>query len=299
MNYLTMKGNKLISLENVSQEDLRKWQLGLLDILVYFRDFCNEHGLVFYLAGGTRLGAIRHHGFIPWDDDVDVQMFRKDYDRLIEIWNKEADTSRFVCQVSNERMCSRFPMATIRSVNTTCIFDHSVKDDFCHGLKIDVEFLDVVPKERWKKKLHTYFCLILALYRAQRIPRRASRRVKNIAAFLLAICPSRFLRWKVSNWCEKRIKQYNPPTDSDIVSYLMVAPYKMEWFKDTKWVNFEGYEMPVPSGYDQILSAQYGDYMQLPPVDKRTPVTDNLVYYDLNHSYIDYKGKYYCVKKSH
>lgn len=76
----------------------------------------------------------------------------------------------------------------------------------------------------------------------------------------------------------------------------MVAPYKMEWFKDTKWVKYEGYDMPIPSGYDQILKAQYGDYMQLPPEDKRTPVTENLVYYDLDHTYLDYKGKYYCVK---
>lgn len=151
-----MEENKMMSLKNASPEELRKWQFGLLDILVYFRDFCKEHNLKFYLAGGTRLGAIRHQGFIPWDDDVDVQMFREDYDRLIELWDKEADTSRFVCQVSNKDRSSRFPMATVRSVNTTCIYDHSVNDDFCQGLKIDVEFLDVVPKGMINKILHTF-----------------------------------------------------------------------------------------------------------------------------------------------
>lgn len=291
-----MEENKMMSLKNASPEELRKWQFGLLDILVYFRDFCKEHNLKFYLAGGTRLGAIRHQGFIPWDDDVDVQMFREDYDRLIELWDKEADTSRFVCQVSNKDRSSRFPMATVRSVNTTCIYDHSVNDDFCQGLKIDVEFLDVVPKGMINKILHTFYCRILALYRAQRMPKRASFIKTFGSAFFLSICPSKKLQWKVSTWCEKQIKKYNPPTENDVVSYLMVAPYKMEWFKDTKWVKYEGYDMPIPSGYDQILKAQYGDYMQLPPEDKRTPVTENLVYYDLDHTYLDYKGKYYCVK---
>ena len=169
-----MKEKKMMSIVDASPEEIRKWQLALLGILVYFRDFCESHNLKFYLAGGTRLGAIRHHGFIPWDDDVDVQMLREDYDKLIELWNKEADTSRFVCQVTTDKVCSRFPMATIRSVNTTCIFDHSVNDDICQGMKVDVEFLDVVPKDKFKKVLHSFYCRIRGLYTAQRIPRRAS-----------------------------------------------------------------------------------------------------------------------------
>lgn len=291
-----MEEKKMMSIVDASPEEIRKWQLALLDILVYFRDFCKSHNLKFYLAGGTRLGAIRHHGFIPWDDDVDVQMFRKDYDKLIELWNKEADTSRFVCQVTTDKTCSRFPMATIRSVNTTCIFDHSVNDDICQGMKVDVEFLDVVPKGEYKIQMHLFYCRLRALYAAQRVPRRASLIKKIVSWALLTAVPSHKLQWKISNWCEKQIKKYNPGDDSDIISYSMVANYKQTWFKDTKWVDFEGYKMPVPVGYDEILKAQYGDYMQLPPEDKRKPVTDNVIFYDLNHSYLDYKGKYYCVK---
>ena len=62
-------------------------------------------------------------------------------------------------------------------------------------------------------------------------------------------------------------------------------------------MDFEGYKMPVPIGYDRFLTVAYGDYMQLPPEDKRKPMTSNLVFYDLDHSYLDYKGKYYCVNK--
>lgn len=80
---------KLISVKDFTPEELRKWQLKLLEILVYFRDFCNEHNLRFWLAAGTCLGAVRHKGFIPWDDDLDVQMPREDYDKLIELWIKK------------------------------------------------------------------------------------------------------------------------------------------------------------------------------------------------------------------
>ena len=78
--------NKLIYLKDVSPEELRRWQLKILDILVYFKDFCEKHNLTFYLSYGTMLGAVRHNGFIPWDDDIDVSMPREDYDKLYDLW---------------------------------------------------------------------------------------------------------------------------------------------------------------------------------------------------------------------
>ena len=90
--------------------------------------------------------------------------------------------------------------------------------------------------------------------------------------------------------------KFNPGDESDIISYLRVANYKREWFNETVWVDFEGYKMPVPGGYDEILRAQYGDYMQLPREEQRVPATENLVYYNMDRSYLEFKGKYYCVK---
>ena len=101
-----MEKQKLISVKDFTPEELRKWQMKLLEILVYFRDFCDSHNLRFYLAGGTSIGAVRHHGFIPWDDDIDVQMPRDDYEKLLKIWDKEADTSRFVCEYPTKEKCT-------------------------------------------------------------------------------------------------------------------------------------------------------------------------------------------------
>ncbi len=288
---------KLISVKDFSPEELRKWQMKMLEILVYFRDFCEKHHLQFYIAWGTLIGALRHKGFVPWDDDIDVQMPREDYEKLLRIWNKEADTSRFVCEVTSNDFCNRFPMATIRNVNTTCIYDHSVNDDICHGLKIDVEFLDVVSKNRYVRAFDRLCAFILALYTTRRLPKRASFIKTCIARLFFLICPTNSLKWKVSQWLEKRIKRYNPGDDDDWVGYLAIMPSPKSSYSKTIWVDFEGYKMPAPVGYDQILRDYYGDYMQYPPEEQRKPATDNLIFYDLDHSYKDYKGKYYCVKK--
>lgn len=292
-----MDNQKLINVADFSPEELRKWQLKLLEILVYFRDFCEAHHLRFFLASGTCLGAVRHNGFIPWDDDVDVQMPRDDYEQLIKIWNKEADTSRFVCSVSDEKQCSRFPMATIRSVNTTCIYDHSVNDDICQGLKIDVEFIDGTPKSSLGKKINKGVAKVLALLRAERVPARQPLMVKIVTRTILTLVPTHKLRWKLSCLLEKRIKKFKFDKNTEYVRYLGCSLKPRKCFDDVAYFDFEGYKMPVPSGYHDFLTQGYGDYMQLPPEEKRKPVTKNLVFYDLDHSYLDYKGKYYCVNK--
>lgn len=288
---------KLISVKDFSPEELRKWQQKLLEILVYFKEFCEAHHLRFMLAAGTCLGAVRHKGFIPWDDDLDVQMPREDYDKMIEIWNKEADTNRFVCSVTNETECSRFPMAVIRSVDTTCIYNHSVNDDICQGLKIDVEFLDGVPDSRIVRTYNMVLAFILALFRAQRVPERASRLKTTVARAMLWLVPSRKMRWKISVLCENQIKKYRFG-ESKYVRYLACALRPSKSFVNQVCLDFEGYKMPVPAGYDAVLRAAYGDYMQLPPEKARKPATDNLVFYDLDKSYLEYKGKYYCKNES-
>ena len=286
--------NKLISLNDVSTEELRKWQMKLVEILVYFRDFCNDHNIRFFLAGGSCIGAVRHHGFIPWDDDIDVQMLRNDYDKLLELWDKDADLSRFVCERTTKEKCSRYPMAVIRSVNTTCIYDHCVNDDLCHGLKIDVEFLDSVPVGKLDREINKICAYLLALLRAQRIPRRASFIKKSFSSILLTLLPTLKLRWFVSRLCEKRIVKFNKDKRCNRVRYLACSIASKSCYEDAKWVDFEGYQMPIPIGYDEYMTQEYGDYMQLPPVKDRRPLTENLVFYDLDNCYKKYKGIYYC-----
>ena len=290
-----MKETKLIHLSEFSQEEFRSWQLKLLDILIYFRDFCVQHDLKFCISAGTCLGAVRHKGFIPWDDDVDVIMPRKDYDKLFDLWNKYADLNKFKCCRTTENQSIGFPMMVIRSENTTCIYEHSKNWDICQGLKIDVEHLDAMPSNKFSQRKQYLCAKALALFRAQRIPNQKSVVVKFFSKLLLSIFSSTKINYKIASFLEQQIKKYDYES-SELIRYLVCKPLKKEFFDEIIWVEFENTTMPIPKNYDGYLSTIYGEYMKLPPIEKRKPLT-KCVFYDLENSYRKYKGIHYCVKK--
>ena len=284
--------NTLIKLADFTPEELRAWQKRLLEILVYFSEFCQKHQLKFYLAYGTLLGAIRHKGFIPWDDDVDVQMPREDFEKLYELWEKDTKNLLFTCCKTKKGNCIYFPEIIIRHNNTTCIYEHSIMSDGHHGLKLDVGFLDGVPENkilRFRQFIHTR---LYGLFTAQRIPNAGSPIVKAIASILLNVIKSPKLRDIIWMYSEKRIKQYQY-SECKYIRYLGTKVMLREWFDETLYVEFEGHQMPIPKGYHEILTNEYGDYMSLPPIEQRKPITQ-VVFYDLNHSYTEYKGVHYC-----
>lgn len=291
------KDQQLIELKDLSPEEFHKWQTKLLDTLVYFAEFCEEHHLRYYLASGTCIGAIRHHGFIPWDDDVDVAMPRKDYDQLPALWEKYADKSKFVCCKSNKEQCQSFPMIVIRNAQTTCIYPHSKDMDICHGVKIDIEHLDGVPTNKFLRWRQYQQARLLCFFRAQRVPNkeRYSPLIKTLAKVLLVVFPTNRIRCLIGDYLENQIKKYDFEK-SEYVRYLACALRPRKAFDKAEYVDFEGYKMPVPVGYDEFLTAEYGDYMTPPPVEKRFPET-KVLFYDLDHGYQQYKGINYCVEK--
>lgn len=290
-----MEEQKIIRLADFSPEELRRWQLKLLEILVRFSEFCEKHNLRYHLSYGTCIGAVRHHGFIPWDDDVDVSMPRPDYDKLVQLWDKDPENSNFECCRTQKGSCIYFPMTLIRSNDTTCIYPFSVDMDINQGLKIDVEFLDGVPDGWFAQKKQAFFAGLFGLFTTQRVPHNGSRLKKYIAAVLLMLFNSNRIREKIYVYAEKQMSRYNYE-DCDTVRYLLCHPQKKEWYQDVIYTDFEGYKMPIPVGYDAFLRDEYGDYMQFPPLEKRMPLTE-VVFYDLENSYRNYKGMYYCKNK--
>ena len=288
------KNKKLIEIADLSPEEFRRWQLKLLDILIYFRDFCIEHNLKFFISAGTCLGAVRHKGFIPWDDDVDVCMPRKDYDKLLKIWNEYADLSKFKCCHTTKDQPIGFPMAVIRSEDTTCIYEHSKNWDICQGLKIDVEHLDGMPKEKYKQIIQYICAKALAIFRAQRLPNQKSIFVRKCSKLFLTIFRSPKINYKISSFLERQVTRYDFEK-SEYVRYLGCKSHKRDFFDEVIWVDFENTTMPIPKRYDEFLRTIYGDYMQLPSEEKRKPIT-KCVFYDLDNSYKKYKGVYYCKK---
>lgn len=288
-------------MQNPKDVPVREIQDKMLDILVYFRDFCQANNLKFVLCGGTCLGAVRHKGFIPWDDDVDVFMLREDYEKLQELWAKNADVDRYACVRSDEHINIHHSAMEIKDNNTTFINYHSVDSDIHHGLMIDVIPVDGVPEGRWKQLWQMINSMVYCCFNFQRLPDHKGKLTYYATKLALGLIRSPKLRYKIWHGAEKRLSKYATENCEKVASFgegatIMRMHFPTQWFTDPAYLDFEGYSMPVPTDPDQYLKITFGDYMQLPPEEEQV-ARHNAVFIDLNNSYTKYKGIYYCVDK--
>ena len=266
----------------LSPQELRAIQEKSLEILVYFKEFCQKHGLLFYFCGGCCIGAIRHKGFIPWDDDIDVFMPRKDYERLAQLWPKEADPQYAYCR-SDKGHYLRSLLSAISDENTTFIKERQQDLDISHGIRLEILPLDGCPESRFARKRQILWALIYSMFNNNEAP------------------TNKGMRYRVWRLAEKRMSRWPITPETKHITELcaryqyMVNDYPAEAFASAKWVEFEGLSMPVPIGYDTYLRMAFGDYMQLPPEEERIPKHE-AVLVDTEHSYRQYKGTYYCRK---
>ena len=280
-----------------SKEDLRQLQLKSLNLALYFKKFCDENNLMFYLCGGGCIGAIRHKGFIPWDDDLDIFMPREDYERLHKIWNEKADTKNYSCIVSDENLVTKKPFTLVIDNNTTLIKPEQSNLDMPHGVALDVFPIDGCPENKFKRKMQMMWALLYSLYMAQVVPENHGSGIKFIGKVMLGIVPSKKLRYKIWKFCEKKMSRYKI-SDCNYITELCAGPgymknrYPRKAFDSMLEMDFEGYKLPVPVGYDDYLKIAFGDYMKLPPKEKQVASHD-VLFYDLNNSYKKYKGIYY------
>ena len=287
---------------SASQEiTTRRIQEKMLDILVYFDRFCRENGLTFTLCGGTALGAVRHGGFIPWDDDVDVFMLREDYERLQELWERHADTSRYACVRSNESINIHHSATEIKDNNTTFINRHSVQSDIHHGLMIDVIPIDGVPASSWGRFRQMVDSMIYCCFNFQRLPEHKGKLTYYATKLALGVFRSAKVRYRIWKSAERRIARYGTENCEFVASFgegtsIMKMRFPTAWFRQPATMDFEGYPMPVPADVDAYLRISFGDYMQLPPEEDRV-ARHSAVFIDLDNSYTKYKGIHYCVGK--
>lgn len=280
---------------------LRELQNKSLEIALYFKDFCNEHGLLFYMCGGCCIGSLRHKGFIPWDDDVDVFMPRDDYEKLKELWPKYANTEKYACVYADKNRVDGNLFVTIRDNETTAIKPYQVDMDISHGVALDVLPLDGWPDGKMKRKMQVFWALVYSLYCAQTVPVNHGKAVSVAGKIALTLVPSKKLRYKLWKLAERKMTKY-PIKKCNYITELCSGPYYMkkqyprEAFDKAIWVDFEDVKMPIPQGYDVYLRTAFGDYMKLPPKEKQNPHHD-AIFIDLNNSYKKYKGVYYLKRK--
>lgn len=271
----------------LSEKDLRNLQLKNLEILLYFKSFCEKHKLRFYLCGGCCIGSLRHKGFIPWDDDVDVFMPRKDYEKLFLLWEKYADTSKYSCNRTTENKFIGNIMTTVSDNSTTVIHPWQIGKDGPKGVLMDILPLDGCAPFGIKRKIQMMWSMIFSLYCSRMVPVNHGKLISIIGKILLGVVPTNSAKNKIWKFAEKQMSKYDFD-NSDYITELCSGPgymkneYPGKIFKDVVYKEFEGHMMPLPVGYDKYLEMAFGDYMKLPPKEKQVPHHD-IVYMDLEN----------------
>lgn len=259
----------------------RQLQLTQLYILNKVSDICKKKSLSYYLFYGTLLGAIRHKGFIPWDDDIDIAMKRTDYNKFLKIAQDELGEEFFVQHHTTDPNYTR-TIIKVRLNNTKHIEAEFEGININQGIYIDIFPLDIsddfIMKQKIKKQIINMLNRILSTKKnINVIDSPIKKIIKKIIAPATLMIPDKMIHYlydyiatydKNGTFLSSFFGAYNINKDTFLTNY----------FEDEVLVEFEGYNHAIPSNYHNILSNLYGDYMKIPKKEDQN--THNIVAVD-------------------
>ena len=282
--------------------DLKRLQNTQLDIYKEVERICKKYNIEYFGTWGTALGAVRHEGFIPWDDDIDISMKWNDFKRFEEVCKTELSDKFFLQNTDTDKYYWN-PYTKIRINNTTSM-DKKLNHMKCHyGICMDIFPITPIPnskisRAKQKSLINIYKGLSYIPYALYISPEESG--IKGKISKLVPNVLKRFLRKimignkhinKIRNYLAREINKY----DFDKCDYcgeILTGPYKRrvykkEIFGESILMKFENEYIPIPKNYKDYLTYIYGEYMKLPDESQRVGHGDTIV--DFEKSYEEYQ----------
>lgn len=261
----------------IDKDTLRQLQLIQLELLKEADRICKKCGIKYNIIAGTLLGAVRHGGYIPWDDDADVALLRPEYEKFRKACKTELDKTRFVFQDHRNTKGYRWGYGKLRMKNTLFLREYQEHMPYFQGVFIDIFPLDNVPNNYYLRCLHNLGCFCIRKVLWSEVGKYADKsgvmrkiyaalskipidKVFETYHFFIALSNSKKTKWV-------RILTFPAPNDQ--------YGYLRKWYENSTKFKFEGIEFDGIKDYDGYLSFKFGEYMELPSEDKRKvhPVT--------------------------
>lgn len=270
---MTNKHKHSKTMKVIEIEELKQLQIEILDDIV---SFCEEHGLRYFLAYGTLLGALRHNGYIPWDDDIDIHMPRPDYEKFIALYNQRTSPNSVVTHEKEKRY--HVPFAKVYRKGT-------IVKEYFYKQSVFGAYIDIFPLDGIKKRSQAWWCgqLIRCIYIKTFIfcePQSLARKLRlAVTKFILFPFSEHFILSRIRKIslkhkyeeCEQVCSFGSRTAVREILPRAVFDTHTM--------LAFEGKEYRAPKGYDRYLSQKYGSYMTLPPEEKRISTHDSQAFY--------------------
>lgn len=269
-------------------QDVRAVQEKILEVMKFIDKICRAHGITYYIMGGTALGAIRHGGFIPWDDDLDIFMTPGEYAKFKAVFDKQAD-SQFVIQEWRTTP-GYLEYAKVR-MNGTTFIEEAFKDckDLHQGIYVDIMMLHKVPDCRFIQKLVYYESKFVTLYALSQRGWKPKSNAQAVVLKSLSLLPCRLM----ARLAYRRIYRYEQLRENFRYCYW-ITPAKFRaglfdpsFFASPVDVPFEDTQLMGSSHIREYLEYRYGDYMKLPSKEQQEAAVHAMIF-DVNKDYKEY-----------
>lgn len=268
--------------DSTDSNELRRLRDVQLEILDVIDEVCRRYDMHYSLYAGSLLGAVRHQGYIPWDDDLDICMSRAYYDRFIEVWNSEEHPG-YILQNKDNTPAFTQSFTKIRKDHTAFLQYDWEKGRYHTGIFVDIFPIDRIPDRSLQRLKFRWDCMRYQLYMREFVPPKGSAVTKAVSQLFLSTTSAEHKK-EYRKQFEDKLRRYDQHNEWHTVAIERTATFTVPLAKNLldQYVRleFEGKEYECFAEWDSYLKDKFGDYMQLPPESERV--------WNHNHLIIDF-----------